>query len=118
MSIINASFLLILVALATQVNVFAQALYEEPVPIRGHEDKPVRSYTPLISLVPYKELGKIIGYKINPEKIGLHANLGIQHDDIVLKINGFHLSNIRNMKAIARSIRGLTEDEDIKLELL
>ncbi len=70
----------------------------------------------LVSAVPYRENGRILGYKITPkQQDGLLANYGVLPGDVVTRVNGIALANQKNA---IRALRKLVKAPSIDLSIL
>ena len=70
----------------------------------------------LVSAVPYRENGRILGYKITPkQQDGLLANYGVLPGDVITRVNGIALANQKNA---IRALRKLVKAPSIDLSIL
>ena len=70
----------------------------------------------LVSAVPYRENGRILGYKITPkQQNGLLANYGVLPGDVVTRVNGIALANQKNA---IRALRKLVKAPSLDLSIL
>ena len=70
----------------------------------------------LVSAVPYRENGRILGYKITPkQQDGLLANYGVLPGDVVTRVNGIALANQKNA---IRALRKLVKAPSLDLSIL
>ena len=70
----------------------------------------------LVSAVPYRENGRILGYRLTPKQSGglLEAN-GILPGDVVTRVNGIALANQKNG---IRALRKLVKASSVDLSIL
>lgn len=69
----------------------------------------------LVSAVPYRENGRILGYRLTPKQGGglLEAN-GILPGDVVTRVNGIALANQKNgIRALRKLVKATTVDLSI-----
>ena len=70
----------------------------------------------LVSAVPYRENGRILGYKITPkQQDGVLANYGVLPGDVITRVNGIALANQKNA---IRALRKLVKAPSIDLSIL
>lgn len=70
----------------------------------------------LVSAVPYRENGRILGYKITPkQQDGLLANYGVLPGDVITRVNGIALANQKNA---IRALRKLVKATSIDISIL
>ena len=70
----------------------------------------------LVSAVPYRENGRILGYKITPkQQDGLLSNYGVLPGDVVTRVNGIALANQKNA---IRALRKLVKAPSIDISIL
>lgn len=67
------------------------------------------SLNELISMVPYKENGEQIGYKISPRKNrSLFKQMGLKPGDVIVEINGIKLNSIANSMNLMNKLGSVT----------
>ena len=70
----------------------------------------------VLSAVPFRENGRILGYKITPkQQDGLLANYGVLPGDVVTRVNGISLANQKNA---IRALRKLVKAPSLDLSIL
>ena len=91
-------------------------LPESPKEIRDTLVKNPAMLNKLVSAVPYRENGRILGYKITPkQQDGLLANYGVLPGDVVTRVNGIALANQKNA---IRALRKLVKAPSIDISIL
>ncbi len=91
-------------------------LPESPKEIRDTLVSNPAMLSKLVSAVPYRENGRILGYKITPkQQDGLLANYGVLPGDVVTRVNGIALANQKNA---IRALRKLVKAPSIDLSIL
>ena len=91
-------------------------LPESPKDIRDTLVKNPAMLNKLVSAVPYRENGRILGYKITPkQQDGLLANYGVLPGDVVTRVNGIALANQKNA---IRALRKLVKAPSIDISIL
>ena len=105
---------LYLSVMAVTHSAVGQELYQEPREIR---DTDVRrsSATPLFKLVPYIDSNSTSGYRLLPGSDLVAINLGVEPDDIILRVNGILVTN---QKILKRAYRKLAQSKSMELEIL
>ncbi len=91
-------------------------LPDSPKDIRDTLVKNPAMLNKLVSAVPYRENGRILGYKITPkQQDGLLANYGVLPGDVVTRVNGIALANQKNA---IRALRKLVKAPSIDISIL
>ncbi len=91
-------------------------LPDSPKEIRDTLVKNPAILNKLVSAVPYRENGRILGYKITPkQQDGLLANYGVLPGDVVTRVNGIALANQKNA---IRALRKLVKAPSIDISIL
>lgn len=90
-------------------------LPESPRAIRDTLARNPAMLNKLVSAVPYRENGRILGYRLTPKQGGglLEAN-GILPGDVVTRVNGIALANQKNgIRALRKLVKANTVDLSI-----
>jgi len=91
-------------------------LPDSPKDIRDTLVKNPAMLSKLVSAVPYRENGRILGYKITPkQQDGLLANYGVLPGDVITRVNGIALANQKNA---IRALRKLVKAPSIDISIL
>ncbi len=91
-------------------------LPDSPKAIRDELVKNPAMLGKLVSAVPYRENGRILGYKITPkQQDGLLANYGVLPGDVITRVNGIALANQKNA---IRALRKLVKAPSIDISIL
>ena len=91
-------------------------LPDSPKAIRDELVKNPAILGKLVSAVPYRENGRILGYKITPkQQDGLLANYGVLPGDVITRVNGIALANQKNA---IRALRKLVKAPSIDISIL
>ena len=91
-------------------------LPDSPKDIRDTLVKNPAMLNKLVSAVPYRENGRILGYKITPkQQDGLLSNYGVLPGDVVTRVNGIALANQKNA---IRALRKLVKAPSIDISIL
>ncbi len=91
-------------------------LPESPREIRDQLVKNPAILGKLVSAVPFRENGRILGYRITPkQQDGLLANYGVLPGDVITRVNGIALANQKNA---IRALRKLVKAPSIDISIL
>lgn len=91
-------------------------LPESPKAIRDELVRNPALLSKLVSAVPYRENGRILGYRITPkQQDGLLANYGVLPGDVITRVNGIALANQKNA---IRALRKLVKAPSIDISIL
>lgn len=91
-------------------------LPDSPKAIRDELVKNPAILGKLVSAVPFRENGRILGYKITPkQQNGLLANYGVLPGDVITRVNGIALANQKNA---IRALRKLVKAPSIDISIL
>jgi len=91
-------------------------LPDSPKDIRDTLVKNPAMLSKLVSAVPYRENGRILGYKITPkQQDGMLANYGVLPGDVITRVNGIALANQKNA---IRALRKLVKAPSIDISIL
>ena len=91
-------------------------LPDSPKAIRDELVKNPAILGKLVSAVPFRQNGRILGYKITPkQQDGLLANYGVLPGDVITRVNGIALANQKNA---IRALRKLVKAPSIDISIL
>lgn len=91
-------------------------LPDSPKAIRDELVKNPAILGKLVSATPYRENGRILGYKITPkQQDGVLANYGVLPGDVITRVNGIALANQKNA---IRALRNLVKAPSIDISIL
>lgn len=87
-------------------------LPESPKAIRDTLVKNPAMLNKLVSAVPYRENGRILGYRLTPKQNGAILEMnGILPGDVVTRVNGIALANQKNgIRALRKLVKASTVD--------